>query len=223
MKILTHFGYEAKTDVESIDDCRIDNTNEPVVRVGGEPFTSYYDVEWYYYVKHVIDPTRSLVKPIRALLECDRDETSLWPICDILFRLLRDLGFDPDHSTDADIVKFRTMFPAEAAEFLAKSYMKTAVYMNRREGYVRVLNNPSFHAQRNASDRLLVEIAAENGVRYALDRSKCIASPEVLATEIALLNYGYKQPTKVSEAEQRLALQIRGVMDDWGLVVSERQ
>ena len=216
MKILTHFGYEAKSDVESIDDCRIDNTNEPVVRVGGEPFTSYYDVEWFYYVKHVIDPARSLVKPIRALLECDRDATSLWPICDILSRLLRDLEFDLDHPTETDIVRFRTMFPGEAAECLANSYMKRTAYINRCEGYVRVLNNPSFHAKRNASDRLLVEIATENGVRYALDRSKCIASPEALATEIALLNYGYTQPTKVSEAERRLALQIREVMDDWG-------
>ena len=221
MKILTHFGYEAKSDVESIDDCRIDNTNEPVVRVGGEPFTSYYDVEWFYYVKHVIDPARSLVKPIRALLECDRDATSLWPICDILSRLLRDLEFDLDHPTETDIVRFRTMFPGEAAECLANSYMKRAAYINRCEGYVRVLNNPSFHAKRNASDRLLVEIATENGVRYALDRSKCIASPEALATEIALLNYGYTQPTKVSEAERRLALQIREVMDDWGLHSSD--
>lgn len=221
MKILTHFGYEAKSDVESIDDCRIDNTNEPVVRVGGEPFTSYYDVEWFYYVKHVIDPARSLVKPIRALLECDRDATSLWPICDILSRLLRDLEFDLDHPTETDIVRFRTMFPGEAAECLANSYMKRAAYINQCEGYVRVLNNPSFHAKRNASDRLLVEIATENGVRYALDRSKCIASPEALATEIALLNYGYTQPTKVSEAERRLALQIREVMDDWGLHSSD--
>lgn len=221
MKILTHFGYEAKSDVESIDDCRIDNTNEPVVRVGGEPFTSYYDVEWFYYVKHVIDPARSLVKPIRALLECDRDATSLWPICDILSRLLRDLEFDLDHPTETDIVRFRTMFPGEAAECLANSYMKRAAYINRCEGYVRVLNNPSFHAKRNASDRLLVEIATENGVRYALDRSRCIASPEALATEIALLNYGYTQPTKVSEAERRLALQIREVMDDWGLHSSD--
>lgn len=221
MKILTHFGYEAKSDVESIDDCRIDNTNEPVVRVGGEPFTSYYDVEWFYYVKHVIDPARSLVKPIRALLECDRDATSLWPICDILSRLLRDLEFDLDHPTETDIVRFRTMFPGEAAECLANSYMKRTAYINRCEGYVRVLNNPSFHAKRNASDRLLVEIATENGVRYALDRSRCIASPEALATEIALLNYGYTQPTKVSEAERRLALQIREVMDDWGLHSSD--
>ena len=221
MKILTHFGYEAKSDVESIDDCRIDNTNEAVVRVGGEPFTSYYDVEWFYYVKHVIDPARSLVKPIRALLECDRDATSLWPICDILSRLLRDLEFDFDHPTETDIVRFRTMFPGEAAECLANSYMKRAAYINQCEGYVRVLNNPSFHAKRNASDRLLVEIATENGVRYALDRSKCIASPEALATEIALLNYGYTQPTKVSEAERRLALQIREVMDDWGLHSSD--
>lgn len=221
MKILTHFGYEAKSDVESIDDCRIDNTNEPVVRVGGEPFTSYYDVEWFYYVKHVIDPARSLVKPIRALLECDRDATSLWPICDILSRLLRDLEFDLDHPTETDIVRFRTMFPGEAAECLANSYMKRAAYINQCEGYVRVLNNPSFHAKRNASDRLLVEIATENGVRYALDRSRCIASPEALATEIALLNYGYTQPTKVSEAERRLALQIREVMDDWGLHSSD--
>ena len=221
MKILTHFGYEAKSDVESIDDCRIDNTNEAVVRVGGEPFTSYYDVEWFYYVKHVIDPARSLVKPIRALLECDRDATSLWPICDILSRLLRDLEFDLDHPTETDIVRFRTMFPGEAAECLANSYMKRAAYINQCEGYVRVLNNPSFHAKRNASDRLLVEIATENGVRYALDRSKRIASPEALATEIALLNYGYTQPTKVSEAERRLALQIREVMDDWGLHSSD--
>ena len=99
--------------------------------------------------------------------------------------------------------------------------MKRTAYINRCEGYVRVLNNPSFHAKRNASDRLLVEIATENGVRYALDRSRCIASPEALATEIALLNYGYTQPTKVSEAERRLALQIREVMDDWGLHSSD--
>ncbi len=87
---------------------------------------------------------------------------------------------------------------------------------------VRVLNNPFFYKDRNATERRLVEIAEDNGLRFALDRISVIPTPEVLAREIALLNYGAREPPGVIDAvRERLSASIAETMEDWGLIPTE--
>lgn len=60
-------------------------------------------------------------------------------------------------------------------------------------------------------------IAEVNGFRYALDRASFIASPAVLAKELALLNYGCSEPARVSAVAEGLTGSISETMSDWGL------
>ena len=82
---------------------------------------------------------------------------------------------------------------------------------------VRVLNNPYFYRDANAPERRLVEIASVGGFRFALDRASYIAPASVLAKELALLNYGCKEPRKLDAVAERLTKEIAEVLDDWGL------
>ena len=81
----------------------------------------------------------------------------------------------------------------------------------------RVLNNPFFYKDRNATERRLVAIAEDSGLRFALDRISVILSAAVLAREIALLNYGGRNPQKVESAQSNLVISIAETMTDWGL------
>ena len=64
----------------------------------------------------------------------------------------------------------------------------------------------------------MVEFAEVNGFHYALDRACMIPAPDVLAKEVAILNYGYNEPTKVPTVTEALTASIAETMDDWGLV-----
>ncbi len=218
MKELVHYGYDMPQDVSKIDDCFMSNLEDPIVRSGDEPFKSYYTIEWCYHGYHIIDPSRSIARIVIEQMDLDNDSVSLWPACDRIGRLLCDLGFVWHCPSMADSVALWTMFPYGTAEFMADSYWKKSCYLESHQNVLRVINNPFFYREKSVSNRRLVEVAAENGFRYALDRSKYLASPDVLAEEIALLNYGYKLLEKKDEAQQRLAKQIRENMENWGLI-----
>lgn len=94
MKVIIHEGFDGLVQDERAGECVFNNMKEPVVRTGGEPFKSCYAVEICYYVNHVVDPSRSFVRPVRDMLEGGGDSISLWPICDYLAVLIRDCGLD---------------------------------------------------------------------------------------------------------------------------------
>ena len=83
---------------------------------------------------------------------------------------------------------------------------------------VRVLNNPFFHKDRNATERRLVEIAEDCGMRFALDRAKFLPAPEILAREIALLNHGFRDTKNMDAVREKLTVSIAETMEDWDLI-----
>ena len=200
------------------DDCTLGNLGAPIVRSGGEPFKSYYAVEWGYYCHSEIDPSRSFVETMVKAMDEQCSESNNWPACDAILVLLGDLGFDLDHLTRADIVAFWTMFPKGLSEFLALPYLRFQNFNNPHGDVVRVLNNPGFYKEANAPERRLVEIATVGGFRFALDRASHIAPAPVLAKELAMLNYGCNEPDKVDAIADGLTTEIAEVLDDWGLV-----
>lgn len=220
MRQFIHYGYDLKpgVDVREIDDCIFDNMEESVVRAGDEPFVSYHPIEWCYNVCSRVDPSRSLARVLQVEIDRCHEKTSWWPVCDLLQELLLDMGFDFLHPSDADLVAFHSIFPFRAAECLAESYMKNAAYLVRRPGIVRVVNNPFFHSDRNASDRRLVEIGEWNGLRYAVDRTKVHVEPMVLADEIMLLNDMDLEDVKVLWKRNLLWSSIKDVLTDNGLL-----
>lgn len=104
------------------------------------------------------------------------------------------------------------------ASYLEDSYLKITGLLDKYSGIVRVLNYPQFHSDRNTTEKWLVEIAEDNGIRFALDRTKALPTPDVLAREIAILNHGVKGPQKVDGIAARLEPSIAEMMDDWGLL-----
>ena len=116
----------------------------------------------------------------------------------------------------SDQVAFWTMFPDGVAEALAYRWKEPGLLPKHGDA-VRVLNNPFFHKDPNANERRLVEIAEDNGLRFALDRIAVLPPPETLAREIALLNHGIRDPEKVEPIQSRLAASIAETMADWGL------
>lgn len=221
MKEIVHDGYDmlhdVRGDVSKIDECFMSNLDAPIVRVGSEPFKSYYPIEWCYFGYHTIDPSRSFAKMMIEKMKMENDSYSHWPAADMFVGLQHDLGFDYHHLTHADLVAFWTMFPIETADFLANSFFKRSAYLKSNPETVRVLNNPYFYADPNPSERRLVEIAETNGFRFALDRAKILPSPNVLANEIILLNCGMTSPELVDIKTEALAATIAEAMDDWGL------
>ena len=222
MKEIVHDGYNmlhyVRGDVSKIDECFMSNLDAPIVRSGSEAFKSYYPIEWYYFGYHTIDPSRSFAKMMIEKMNIKNDAYSHWPAADMFDSLIFDLGFDYHHLTHADLVAFWTMFPIETADFLANSFFKRGAYLKSNPGTVRVLNNPRFYVDPNPSEKRLVEIAKTNGFRFALDRTKILPPPNVLANEIILLNYGMTSPELVDVKTEALTTTIAEVMDDWGLI-----
>ena len=97
------------------------------------------------------------------------------------------------------------------------SNFKIMEVANRPGNYNLINNNPFFYKDRNATERRLVAIAEDSGLRFALDRISVIPSAAVLAREIALLNYGGRNPQKVESAQSNLVISIAETMTDWGL------
>lgn len=217
MKVNFYHGYDGDANEASYFSCFFDNLSEPLLRPGAEPFKSCYSVEWSYHAYNLVDPRRSVVVPIVRLFEINNfDRISKWPVCDCLLILLRDFGLDVHQPSREEAIAFRTMFPAETADCLADSYMKLRGYAEIYADAMRVLNNPFFHKDPNANERRLVEIAEDNGLRFALDRIAVIPPPETLAREIALLNHGLRDPGNVEPVRARLAASIAETMSDWG-------
>lgn len=206
-----------------IDDCMLDNLDAPVIRSGGEPFRSYYSVEWFYYCYSAIDPSRSYVETLVKAMDERSSVENNWPASDAIHYLLRDLGFDQYHLSYADLVAFWTIFPKGLSDFLSLPYMKLRSYNNPYGDVVRVLNNPFFYKDLNASDGRLVEIADVDGFRFALDRASFIAPPAVLAKELSLLNYGCSEPARVSAFAEGLTGSISETMSYWGLESKRRE
>lgn len=218
MKVNFYHGYDGDANEASYFSCFFDNLSEPLLRPGAEPFKSCYSVEWSYHAYNLVDPRRSVVVPIVRLFEINNfDRISKWPVCDCLLILLRDFGLDVHQPSREEAIAFRTMFPAETADCLADSYMKLRGYAEIYADAMRVLNNPFFHKDPNANERRLVEIAEDNGLRFALDSIAVIPPPETLAREIALLNHGLRDPGNVEPVRARLAASIAETMSDWGL------
>ena len=216
MKVNFYHGYDGSDDERQYGDPDFDNRAEPIIRRGGEAFKSCYDLEWCYHVCHVIDPARSLVIPILELMDWRSVDVS-WAVCDTLSVLIADMKIKRWQPSREDIIAFWTMFPDGVAETLSESNMKDESYLERFGDVIRVLNNPFFHKDPNANERRLVEIAEDNGLRFALDRIAVIPPPETLAREIALLNHGLRDPENVEPVRARLVASIAETMSDWGL------
>lgn len=222
MKRIVHYGYDLTPNTNLDDgysDCVLDNTREPIVRDGREAFESHYPIEWCYPVFHRIDPSRSFGKPLLALLDRDCDSVSKWPTCDILQTLLVDLGLDDvRHPDENALIAFRSMFPIGVADCLAESYLKRSAFLKPCQDAARVVNNPFFYGFPNASERRLVEIAEIGGVRYALDRTKVVADPVVLADEVTMLAFGSLDLPEDPAARDALRKSIGEVLSDYGLI-----
>ena len=221
MKVNFYHGYDGGNDERQYGDPEVDNRTQPMIRKGSEPFKSCYDLEWCYHVCHVIDPSRSFVIPVLNMMDWKRTGVS-WSVCDMLYVLISDMGIDGRNLSRENIVAFWTMFPGAVAEALSESVANDESLLERYGDVVRVLNNPFFYKDRNATERRLVEIAEDNGLHFALDRISVIPSPEVLAREIALLNYGAREPPDVIDAvREKLSASIAETMEDWGLIPTE--
>ena len=218
MREIIHNDYEGRPLATTvIDDCFLDNLDAPVVRAGAEPFRSFYAVEWAYKCYNAIDPSRSFVATVVQAMEERCSAENNWPASDAIDYLLKDLGFDRYHLTTADVVAFWTMFPKGTAEFLSLPYMKLQDFNNPHGDIIRVLNNPFFYRDSNAAVRRLVEIGEVGGFRFALDRACFLPAPEVIAKELALLNYACNDPKKIDPVAAELAPTIGEIMRDWGI------
>ena len=154
----------------------------------------------------------------RALHPQRRDGDPIWENCDCIYRLVRDFRINPYNPRWHEKILFRTVFPEGTARYLEDSYLKVTALLDKCDGVVRVLNYPQFHSDSNATEKWLVEIAEDNGIRFALDRTKVLPTPKVLAREIAVLNHGVKDSQKVDVIAARLETLIAETMDDWGLL-----
>lgn len=219
MREIIHTDYEGRLLApDVIDDCFLDNLSSPVVRSGTEAFKSYYAVEWAYHVYSAIDPARSYVETLVKAMDERSSAENNWPASDAIHKLLLDLGFNCEHLTSPEQVAFWTMFPKGLAEFMSLPYMRLTGFNNPQGNYVRVLNNPFFYKDPNAPERRLVEIAEVDGFRFALDRACFMATPTVLAKELALLNYACHEPMRVDALAADLSVKIAEIMSDWGLI-----
>lgn len=197
----------------------LDNTREPIIRCGDEPFTSYYEVEYYCPMRHIIDPSRSLAAPLADYLAEPCTHERLWPWCDVLHHLFVDLGIPALPTLQAKRMLFHTLFPRGTSDFLASAYGQS--YAMGESNLARVLNNPLFYANPNFSEKRLVDIATVSGVHFALDRAMVIPTPAILAREIALLCYGLEAPDRVLPAQTQLTPTIANAFSDWGLEPTE--
>ena len=189
----------------------MDNRNEPVVRVGGEPFEFRYDYDYCQWAHFICDPSRSFVRQVYAAR--DMNMADFWSFAQFVDNLARALGYImDDFPGNAMIASFWTMFPFFLAlpDFKERMYCKA--YNNQVTGIVRVLNNPFFYCSSNVSDSRLVEIAQDVGFTYAVDLANPCGSAEALAREIALLNHIHEGDATVAEVYDRLLPQIADVV-----------
>lgn len=206
-------------DYRRIEACFMSNLEAPVVRFGDAPFKAYYSVEVNYWGFHTIDPSRSLAEMVLKCMR-ERSDENPWPACDMLYRLLTDIGFVFDRPAVGERIAFWTLFPDVMFDFLSCSYIGNWIPMSSKPGghILRVLNNPFYYRTENGSEKRLVEIAEHEGIHYALDLIKFMPSPEALANEIAWLNHGWEKPGLVPSVRQALTQPIAEVMSDWGLL-----
>ena len=201
---------------EPYSGCYLDNRTEAVVRLDGEPFLGDHEIEEGYRICHIVDPARSLAFPILDFMDWNVGDPQ-WEECDCLSTLIADMGIDRQNPSREDVIAFWTMFPDGVSEALSKCYMKDCSLLAKHREAVRVLNNPFFHKDPNANERRLVEIAEDNGLRFALDRISVLPQPDVLAREIALLNHGFRDSRNVESVCETLTTSIAETMEDWGL------
>ena len=216
MKVFLHCYDNGKPDETRHDECYLDNRKEPIVRKGGNLFLNEFEIEDSFWRSHLVDPSRSLVSPVLKHMDWGDGEPN-WSICACLSVLIADMGIDRWHPVLSDQVAYWTMFPDGVAEALSNSFMKDSSLLAKHGDVVRVLNNPFFYKDPNANERRLVEIAEDNGLRFALDRISVIPPPETLAREIALLNHGIRDPENVESVRALQAASIAETMSDWGL------
>lgn len=191
MKVLFHRGYDFPISLSEIEDCVLDNRRAPIVRFAGEVFTTYYSIEWSYHIKHIIDPTRSYASDILALVG-DEPRQATWVTHDILFYLLKDLGLWRTPTTWQERLAFHTLFPRGTAWVFSEYHHSDIRFIGCERERFRVINNPFFYCDTHATEKHLVPIVEDDGLRFALDRRKIIPSAKVLAREISLLNYGFR-------------------------------
>lgn len=223
MRMIFHEGEEGGLCTADESCCMMDNLSAAVVRSGDEPFKSYYDVEIGYHCYSAIDPARSFCETLIKVVDERCSANNNWPASDAIWTLMGDLKFDRTHLNKADLIAFWTMFPKGVSGFLSLPYMRLTYFNNPYGDIVRVLNNPWFYRDPNASEKRLVEIAKVDNFHYALDRAAFIASPVVLAKEISLLNFGCNDPIRVNSVAESLVSGIAIVMDDWGLRPTESE
>ena len=216
MNVNFNHVYDTNAGKQSYGAAALVNLEEPIIRKGGVPFRNCYEIEEYCYREHIIDPSRSLVIPILKLLDGNVWNPH-WGVCRVLSVLIADMDVDSWNPSLGDIIAFWTMFPDCVAEALSNCYAKKFGLLAKHGDVVRVLNTPFFHKDPNANERRLVEIAEDNGLRFALDRIAVIPPPETLAREIALLNHGLRDSENVEPVRARLAASIAETMSDWGL------
>ena len=207
-------------DVRQIEDCYLNNLDAPVVRAADEPFKSYYSRECCDHGYHVVDLSRSIAAEVIRCMNGENDATSHWPACDVIGTLMLDLGFAGANASCADLLAFAAMFPVGTGAFMADSYLRWERYRARPGNALLVLNNSFFYRSPNVSEKRLIEIAEVNGRRYALDCACFLPSPDVIANELALLNYGYAEPERVAAIASNLVDSISEIMSAAGLAVN---
>ena len=210
MRIINHIETDANPTFWDCDDKWMDNRNEPVVRIGDEVFECHYEPECNCHESYIVDPRRSLCRAVYARVS--EFETGAWPIADFLICLLADIGLCVSSVTRALQVAFWTMFPHGVNWHLEKSYLRICDFNAKHCDVPRVINNPFFYADPNASETRLLEIVQDSGCTYAIDLANEAASAETLAREIALLNHIHEGDATVESAYGRILLQIAGVL-----------
>lgn len=208
-----HFDEDADPHLNKIDTCFMTNWKSLKVRKGWGRFQSYYDVEYTYRGYHFIDTSRSFVRMLCAIRE--GNERTNWPGCDFVSQLVRDLTLTSYGSalSKANQMLLTTIFPIGLAEFMENSYLHRSLPERVHLNEPRVLNHPQFYQDKHRQIGNLVEIAIERGRLWALDRTKPIPTPEVLAEEIALLCYAIDKPSAIRSIQSHLVTSITTQMN----------
>ena len=108
MKIINHIEEDVNPIFLDADEKWLDDRQEPIVRIGGEPFESHYESE-FHIETYIADPRRSFVKPLCQM--SDKWVDGAWWVADSLACFLLDFGFNLSNPTKAMSVAFWTMFP----------------------------------------------------------------------------------------------------------------
>lgn len=153
--------------------------------------------------------------------QCDNARDNKWPQCDSIAVLIRDLkstAVNKKVSKKAEKMLLSTLLPLGLSEFMEASYQHTSLPEKEYLHEPRVLNNPYFYQEKNASYGRLVEFAAEGGRYWTLDRAKPMPTPDVLAEEIALLCFAMKDRKRVISMREALLETITEQMEIFGLI-----